>query len=239
MDLVTDRRIFEKRISKPTFKRGQEISEDLCAVQCYVSTVLLNKPIYCGFTVLELSKTLMYNFHYNHMKVKYPGDKLQLMFTDTDSLAYAVETEDVYEDMWDDVGLLYDFSGYPDAHVLRSDENKKVLGKFKDELNGVPMEEFVGLRSKCYSMLFDGGKENKRAAGVKRAVVKHKLRHLHYLKTLELCTPTYVVQNNIVSKKHTLRTVNQTKIGLNAFDVKRYILENGVDTLAYGHYEAS
>ena len=102
----------------------------------------------------------------------------------------------------------------------------------------MPMEEFVGLRSKCYSMLFDSGREMKRAAGVKKGVVKRKLRHSHYLNTLELCKPTYVVQNNIVSKKHTLYTVNQTKIGLNAFDVKRYILEDGINTLAHGYYKA-
>ena len=87
-------------------------------------------------------------------------------------------------------------------------------------------------------MLFVCGRKNKRAADVKKAVVKRKLRHSHYPETLELCKPTYVVQNNIVSKKHTLYSVNQTKIGLNAFNVKRYILEDGIHTLAHGHYKA-
>ena len=115
VEMVLDEYKLRKKVAKPMFKCGQMIREDLYAVQQRIATVNLNKPIYCGFAVLELSKRLMYDFHYNHMKVKYPGDKLKLLFTDTDSLSYAIETRNVYEDMLVDRNL-YDFSNYPKTH---------------------------------------------------------------------------------------------------------------------------
>ena len=235
VEMVLDDSKFKKKVAKPTFKRGQIIRDDLFAVQQQVATVNLNKPIYCGFAVLELSKRMMYDFHYNHMKVRYPGDKLQLLFTDTDSLAYAVETKNIYDDMAEDQQL-YDFSNYPKNHPLYSTVNKKVIGKFKDELGGAIMKEFVGLRPKCYSIEFDRN-EKKAVAGVKQSVQKRMLHHADFKTTLNSLVPVLITQNNIVSKKHVINTVNQTKIGLNALDTKRYILEDGVSTVAYGHYK--
>ena len=234
VEMVMDDNVFRKRVAKPTFQRGQMIREDLFAVQQRVGTVHLNKPIYCGFTVLELSKRMMYDFHYNHMKVKYPGDRLKLLFTDTDSLSYAVETDNIYEDMAEDAHL-YDFSAYPRDHPLYSATNKKVIGKFKDELGGAVMREFVGLRPKCYSISYDG-KEKKTAAGVKKVIKERMLRHGDFVKVLETLKPLVVVQNNIVSRQHALQTVNQSRVGLSALDTKRWILPDGVSTLAYGHY---
>ena len=170
------------------------------------------------------------------MKVKYPGDQLELLFTDTDSLAYVVKTENIYQDMVEDQ-YLYDFSAYPEDHPLYNNINKKVIGKFKDELNGIPMEEFVGLRPKCYSLKYKYSREKKAAAGVKKGVCDKKLRHSHYLQCLQSYQSMHVVQNNIVSKKHTLKTMNQTKVGLSALDTKRYLLDDGVNTLARGHYK--
>ena len=94
----------------------------------------------------------MYDFHYNTMKPKY-GDKMKLLFTDTDSLCYEIETEDVYKDMSENV-ILYDFSEYPKDHFLFNNENKKIIGKFKDEAGSKPIIEFVGLRSKLYLTKF-------------------------------------------------------------------------------------
>ena len=96
--------------------------------------------VYC-----KLSKLHMYDFQYNHMKVKYPhADQLRLLFTDTDSVAYAVQTENIYEDMASDAAGKYDFSEYPINHPLYDTSNRKALGFFKDELNSIPMKEFVG-----------------------------------------------------------------------------------------------
>ena len=104
----------------------------------------------------------MYDFHYNHMKMKYPrANELKLLFTDTDSLVYAIQTNSIYEDMAVDASEKYDFCEYPKDHPLYSTSNKKAFGYFKDELNSVPMEELVGLRPKCYAFKCTGKIEKK------------------------------------------------------------------------------
>ena len=109
------------------------ISEDLAVIQCKVQTLTLNRPIYEGFTVLELSKFHMYDFHYNHMKAKYlHANQLKLLFTVTGSLSYAVQTDSIYEDMAEDAASQYDFSEYPLDHPLYDSSNKKVLEYFKN-----------------------------------------------------------------------------------------------------------
>ena len=157
VDIITDAALIRKRVAKPSFCRGMPVSDDLAIIQCKVQTITLNRPIFVGFTVLELSKLHMYDFHYSHMKTKYPSaNELKLLFTDTDSLAYAIETNSIYEDMAVDADSNYDFSEYPKDHPLYSTSNKKALGCFKDELNSVPKEEFVGLRPKCYAFKCTG-----------------------------------------------------------------------------------
>ena len=138
----------------------------------------------------------MYDFPYNHMKVKYPhADQLSLLFTDTDSLAYAVQTESIYEDMASDAATKYDCSEYPINHPLYDTSNRKSLGFFKEELNSIPMKEFVGLRPKCYAFLCTGNVdrnivqhsrpvEKKIAKGVKRKVKDGHLHFTHYLDAL-------------------------------------------------------
>ena len=107
IELITDACILCKRVAKPSFYRGNPITDCLTVVQCKVMTLTLNRTIYVGFSVLELSKLLMYDFHYNHMCGKYPrANQLRLLFTDTDSLAYAVQTDNIYRDMADDVASL-------------------------------------------------------------------------------------------------------------------------------------
>ena len=97
------------------------------------------------------------------MKTKYPrASELKLLFTDTDSLAFAIQTDSIYEDMAVDADSKYDFSEYPKDHPSYSISNKKAFGYFKDELNSVPMEEFVGLRPKCYAFTCTGRKGRKK-----------------------------------------------------------------------------
>jgi len=128
------------------------------------------QPIYIGFTVLDLSKELMYRFHYGVIKRRY-GDKAQLLFTDTDSLIYLIEADDLYNDMYCDREH-YDFSSYPTDHKLYSTDNAKVVGKFRDEMNSRFGQAFVSLKSKCYALLYDNGKEKLTAKGIKRFFVK-------------------------------------------------------------------
>ena len=119
VELITDARILRKRVAKPNFCRCNPITDCLTVVQCKVATLTLNRPIYVGFSVLELLKLDMYDFHYNHMCVQYPrANQLRLLFTDTDSLAYDVQTDDIYSDMVDDAASRYDFSEYPLDHPM-------------------------------------------------------------------------------------------------------------------------
>ena len=119
VEIITDAALIRKRVAKPSFCRGMPISDNLATIQWKIQTITLNRPIFVGFTVLELSKLHMCDFHYNHMKMKYPrANELKLLFTDTDSLAYAIQINSIYEDMAVDASEKYDFSEYPKDHPL-------------------------------------------------------------------------------------------------------------------------
>ena len=147
--LVTDDKKLIKPASKPTYVSSKIFNKNLVAVHKIKETLTLNRPAYVGMCILDLSKTLMYDFHYNYIKKKY-GNKARLLFTDTDSLTYEIEAEDAYQDFWNDKNL-FDNSDYPESSPYFDKTNKKGIGKFKDETAGVPVIEFVGLRSKMYS----------------------------------------------------------------------------------------
>ena len=234
-------------MATPSFYRGNPITDYLTVIQCKAQIFILNRPIYVGFVVLDLSKLHMYDFHYNHMKVKYPrANQLRLLFTDTDSLAYAVQTDDIYKDMAIDAADRYDFSEYPFGHPLYNASNHKALGFFKDELNSLPMQEFVGLRPKCHALLCTGKVdknvlqharpvEKKTAKGVKRTVKDDPLHFSLYLNTLRSFHAYVCKQNLISSSAHTIRTVHTRKVGLTAFDTKRWMCEDTVHTHSHGH----
>ena len=142
--LVTDGKKLLKLSSKPTYVSSKIFNENLVAVHKIKETLTLNRPAYVGMCILDLSKTLMYDFHYNYIKKKY-GAKAKLLFTDTDSLTYEIKVEDVYKDFWNDKDK-FDNSDYSENSPFFNKTNKKVIGKFKDEAAGVPIVEFVGLR---------------------------------------------------------------------------------------------
>ena len=237
VELLTSEEKVRKRIASPTFESFRLFPNDLVAVHRRKLKLLLNKPIYVGFSVLELSKVIMYDFHYNFIKDTY-GQRAKLLFTDTDSLTYEIQTDDLYDDMLQSLDF-FDTSDYPSDHFLHSQENKKVLGKFKDECNGNPVQEFVGLRSKMYSMWYEEHgviKEKKTAKGVTKSVTKKKLKHRRYKECLLRRKVIMAQMNQIRSKDHQLKTIAMNKVGLSPFDDKRFILSNGCDTLAHGHY---
>jgi hypothetical protein len=153
-----------KLIAKPSFARQKIFDNDLAALHMYKSKLYLNRPVYVGMSILDLSKLLMYDFYYNEMKKQY-GDNVCLLYTDTDSLLLQIQTDDVYKDIAQHIDL-YDTSNYPEDHYLHSTTNKKTIGKMKDECAGKPIIEFVGLRPKMYSILTSD--DNKRKAkGIK------------------------------------------------------------------------
>lgn len=233
ISLIHNKKRLLKRISRSSFERLEIFNEDLAAVQCKKTVLKLNKPLSVGMTILELAKCIMYDHHYNHVMKKY-GNSAKLMMTDTDSLLYHIKTEDLYEDMKKDMHL-YDFSNYPKDHKLYNTTNAKVPGLFKDETASKPIVEFVGLRSKMYSLKYDMV-EHKRAKGIQKAVVKNDLKHEQYVNCVLEGKTVMCNMNLIRSKKHNLQIINVNKLGLSGFDDKRYILNSGIDTLAFGHY---
>ena len=179
--LITNKKSLKKLVCKPSYVSSKIFNEDLVAVQRIKETLTLNRPAYVGMCILDLSKTLMYDFHYNYIKKKF--DKAKLLFTDTDSLTYEIETDDVYKDFWVDKDK-FDNSNYLENSPFFDKLNKKVIGCFKDEAAGIPVVEFVGLRSKMYSYLKDSGKEERTAKGIKKAVIRKELVHENYKSTL-------------------------------------------------------
>ena len=134
--------------------------------------VSLNKPIYTGQAILDLSKRHMYRFHFGLTKKLYPGKQSELLMTDTDSLIYEIKTEDIYEDLWEHKKY-FDFSDYPEDSKYHDSTNKKVVGKFKDESSGRIIKEFIGIKSKMYCIMMDDDSlEHVKAKGIKKYVIK-------------------------------------------------------------------
>jgi hypothetical protein len=141
VDLVSDAVKLKKLLAKQQLEQFVIVNEEVVMVERIRAKVTLNKPIYIGFTVLDVSKLLMFDFHYNVIAKRY-GKNARLLFIDTDSLCYHLATDDVYRDMLEYRHLL-DTSNYPRDHPLYSAENMKDIGKMKDECSGKPPLEFV------------------------------------------------------------------------------------------------
>ena len=235
--LITDEKKLLKMVSKPTYVSSKIFNENLVALHKRKETLTLNRPSYVGMCILDLSKTLMYDFHYNYIKEKY-GNKAKLLFTDTDSLTYEIETDDVYRDFWNDKDR-FDNSEYPESSPYFDKTNKKVIGKFKDEACSIPITEFIGLRSKMYSYIKDNNKGGKTAKGIKKNIINKNIKHTDYKNVLLENRQIQHTMKTIRSSKHQLGSYEINKISLSCFDDKRYILTNGIESLAYGHYYIS
>ena len=147
--LVDNTKDYVRCISKPSFVRQKIFSKKFAAIHEIKAVLTLNKPIYVVFSILDLSKYLMYEFRYKYIKSKFDA---KLLFTVTDSLVYEIKTKDVSEDFYQDKNL-FDFSAYPFDSNFLDPVNKKVIGKIKDEFKGRITSKFVGLRSKMYPLI--------------------------------------------------------------------------------------
>ena len=220
------KKVFLKYTSSPTHITDKIFDKNHAVIHETKPVLTLNRPIYVGFTVLELSKWLIYDFHYNFIKKNFD---VELLFTDTDSLTYETKLEDVYEEFFKQKDL-FDFGNYPKDSKFFVQSNKKVIGKMKDVSEGKIIDEFVGLKSKIYSMKNIDGKESNTEKGVNittefnrfkdillnRKVFRHKMKRIQ-------------------SKKHKIGTYEINKISLSCFDDKRFVLDDGIHTLAYFH----
>ena len=233
--LVTSKEKLSKLASKPTYVSSKIFNENLVAVHKIKETLTLNRPAYIGICILDLSKTLMYDFHYNYIKHKY-GNKAKLLFTDTDSLTYEIETKDAYKDFFKDKSK-FDNSDYPENSPYFNKTNKKVIGKFKDEAAGIPITEFVGLRSKMYSYVKDNEQTARTAKGIKKQVIRKNITHDNYIDVLFNNKQIMHTMKTIRSEKHQLGSFEQNKISLSCFDDKRFIHENSITSYAYSHYK--
>ncbi len=238
--LVIDEGSLNKLVKKPNFEKVTEFDENLVAVHMKKTVVKLSKPIYLGMSILDLSKTLMYKFHYNHIKPKW-GNDVELLFTDTDSLCYEIQTDDVYKDISKDADEWYDTSNYDKNHPsgLYSSKNKIVIGFMKDECGGNDITEFVGLRPKSYAYETVSGEVEKKCKGVKKYVIKNQITIEDYKECLFSKTPQLRTMNTIRSRQHNVGSERINKTALSAYDDKRIILEDGIHTLAIGHRATS
>ena len=231
--LVDNRKLALKLSSKPKFERVTIFDENLVAVHMKKTEVYFNKPIYVGQAILDLSKTLMFDFHFNCIRKKC-GDKAELLFTDTDSLMYLIQTQDVYKDFSKDIKRKFDTSDYPENHPsgIKIGVNKKVIGKFKDEAAGKQITHFVGLRPKLYTFKIEEKGETRKAKGVKKNVIKKSLSFEDYKKCLFTEEEVMKEMNIIRSQNHDIFSMAINKVALSSNDDKRLICENKIDTLA-------
>ena len=155
------------------------------------------------------------------------------MSTDTDSLTYEIEAEDVYKDLWNDKDM-FDNSDYPKNSPFYYNANKKVIGKFKDEACSVPITEFIGLKSKMYSFVKDN---EKGAKGIKKNVIKNNIKHEDYKNVLFKNEQLHHKMKTIRSQKRQLGSFEINKVSFSCFDDKCYIHDNGISSYAYGHYK--
>ena len=179
--LVTRDKSRYQLASESNYHTTKYFSENLMAIEIKNTKVKVDKPIYLGMSILDISKTLMYEFWYDYVKPKYK-DKAKLCYMDTDSFVINIFTEDFFEDINNDVERWFDTSNYDenDKRPLPIGMNKKVYGFFKDELGGKIMKEFVALRAKTYAYLMDDDSEHKRSKGTKKCVVKRRLMFENY-----------------------------------------------------------
>ena len=233
--LVHTERKFLKEVAKSSFKGLTIFSENLVGMEHAKVRLHFNKPIYTGFCVLDMSKTVLYHFYYFEMKPRYPGKMMKVLWTDTDSLGLYLEAESLIANMKNCLHL-FDTSNFPIDHVLYSNANCKKPGVMKDETPNQFISLYAGLKSKSYVFVCSDGAETKVAKGVKKSTIA-RLRFEQYKACLfdecqEMCQ-----SYNIRSDKHTLYLTHVNKIGLSAADDKRYVLDNKCDTLAIGHYK--
>ena len=250
--LVTTDRKRSKLVSEPNYHTINLISEDLSIIEMKKTKVKMNKPIYLGLSILEISKILLYEFWYDYMKPKY-NDNVRLCYMDTDSFVMHIKTNDFYKDIASDVENRFDTSNYevntsettaePSSlecsalarRPLPTGKNKKVVGLMEDELGGKIITEFVALRPKTYSFLTNNGKEDKKAKGTKKCIIKKMIKFNDYKKCLLNGEIILKSQQRLISNKHNVYTEDVNKIALSNDDDKRIVSSNKINSYPYGY----
>ena len=232
--LVTTNKRRKKLVSEPNYHTINYISEDLSIIEMNKTKVKRNEPIYLGLSILEISEILMYEFWYDYMKPKY-SDNVKLCYIDTDSFIMNIKTEDFYKDIANDVEKRFDTSNYEVDRPLSTGNNKKVIGLMKDELGRKIITEFVTLRPKTYSYLTDDCKEDKKAKGTKKCVIKRMIKFNDYKNCLLNGEVILKSQQRFKSEGHDVYTENINKIALSNNDDKRIVSSDKITSYLYGY----
>ena len=221
--------------SEPNYHSTKYISKDLLIMEIKKIEVKMNKPIYLGQAILDISKTLMYVFWYDYIKPKYE-DKSRLCYMDTDSFVMHIKTEDFYKDIASDVERWFDTSNYDekDKRPLPIGKNKKVIGLFKYELGDKIMTEFCALRAKAYAYKLDDDTEKKKVKGTKKCIVKREITFKNYPDALFNDEVIIRSQQRSRSDHHRVYTEEVNNIALSSNDDKRIQTFDKVTTFPYG-----
>ena len=194
----------------------------------------MNKPIYLGLSILDISKILMYEFWNDYMKPKY-GNDVKSCYMDTDSFVMNIKTSDFYKNIANDVDKRFDTSNYEVNRPLPTGKNKKVIRLMKDKLGGKVIAEFVALRPKTYSYLTDDCKDDKKAKGTKKCVIKRMIKFNDYKNCLLKDEVVLKSQQRFRSKGHDVYTENINKIALSSNDDKRLTASDKITSYTYGY----
>ena len=231
--VITDKKR-SKLVSEANYHTMNYISEDLTIIELKRTEVKMNKRTYLGLSILEISKLLIYEFWYDYMKPKY-GDNVKLCYMDTDSFIMNIKTEDFYKDLANDVEKRLDISNYECERPLPTGKNKEVIGLMKDELGGRVITEFVDLRPKTYLYLTDDRKEDKKAKGIKKSVIKSMIKFDDYKNCLLNGEVILKSQQRFICKGHDVYTENINKIALSSDDDKRIVSSDKITSYPYGY----
>ena len=231
LKLSSDYNEIKKSINKPNFKNSIIFNENFVGIINNVTSLKFDKPIYLGMCILDYSKLLMYQFYYDVVNELWK--KNELVASDTDSIFLSIKTKDIYEDLKQIQDYL-DTSGYPEDHPLHSQKNKKVIGKFKDELHGKIMNEIVFLRSKAYSFRMNDLNEIKKLKGIGKTTIEKDIKFDDYKNCLFNKEKQLNRMYTMNSENHNMYINEVNKISMSPFDDKRYILDNGIDTQPFG-----
>ena len=227
--LINNEEEYLQNVMHPNFKSGTLLGPDIIGCEMGKIKVVMNKPVYLGQAILDLSKTIMYEFHYDYMKRKYRDEDLTLCYMDMDSLIYSIHTEGFYKDTADDIEARFNTSGYFPDRPLPVGLNKKVIGLMKDELGGERIKESVSLQPKMYSYKV-GNSEPKTCKGIKKFAVKRMISFDDYKKCLFNGERTHISQLPFRSCKHEVKTLEVYKLALSREDDK-IITINGAPSL--------
>ena len=216
-----------KQQSKLTFNGIQKSYENYDSYTFNKNEVVMDKAIYVGFAILELSKLHMYETYYDTLQPYFGQENLQLHYVDTDGMILSMKTKDIIKDL-KNLENIFGFSNLDENHELFSNKNKKVIGKFKIETpKNVIIDEFVCLRSKAYSFKCKNNDENKnKIKGVSKSQSKHIKFEEYYNcfigKEYQRECNNYIIRS--INHEMVLQEVKKSTLSL--FDDKRCYINN-------------